>query len=49
MSSSDDLDCDDGIITVVSNATCTAEFRPEAIFSDGFESADTSAWSATVP
>jgi hypothetical protein len=41
-------DCADGEVTITTDIECTATFEP-AIFEDGFESGNTSAWSTTVP
>jgi hypothetical protein len=50
---SGDLDCADGIVTLDQDQTCHATFNlggpTDLIFTDGFESGDTSAWSAAVP
>jgi hypothetical protein len=44
-------DCSDGVVTVSSDVTCTATFSllPDEIFSDGFESNDTTEWSSASP
>jgi len=44
-------DCADGEVTLDQAMTCTAVFDLESavLFADGFESGDTSAWSAVVP
>jgi hypothetical protein len=42
-------DCADGEVTITTDIECTATFEPNNIFEDGFESGNTSAWSATVP
>ncbi len=44
-------DCSDGVVVMDLPTTCIATFDVAGggIFADGFESGDTSAWSATVP
>jgi hypothetical protein len=41
---SGDPDCTDGVVVLNSGKSCAAEFRPNFIFGDGFESGDKSAW-----
>ena len=43
-------DCSDGSVVMNSNLGCSAAFVPrDSLFADGFESGDTSAWTAAVP
>ena len=44
-----DLDCLDGELDMQTSLSCQAVFRQTGVFSDGFESGDTSAWSSSVP
>ncbi len=49
---SGDEDCTDGVVTLLDDLACTAHFERDPaliVFSDGFESGDTSAWSMAVP
>jgi hypothetical protein len=43
-----DADCDDGVVTLNTDISCTATFLVTEILSDDFESGSTSKWSATV-
>jgi hypothetical protein len=43
-----DADCDDGVVTMDADLSCTASFLDTSIFSDDFETGDTSQWSSTV-
>jgi hypothetical protein len=43
-----DADCEDGRVTMASSRSCTATWRSTMIFTDGFESGDSSRWSAAV-